>query len=156
MTPVEALSNRLPRFHPARMPIQMPMMVAAMVAVPSRIRVHGTAAQITSQTGLPCDRRERVELQRVLQIVEELLPQWRLELLPQCRQVFGRDVAGALVPGERVARQQLEEEEVEDEDERRACRDRSAGVVRCTCQIPAARDGALDLGLGRPGPAHPR
>ena len=113
VTPVDTLSNLLPRFQPAWMPIQTPTTVATIVAVPSRIKCPRTAARITSQTGFTGDGRVGVERQWVLEVVDELLPHRCIEFFPELREGLRWRCRGALVPRERVTRQQLKDEEVE-------------------------------------------
>ena len=55
VVPVEILSKRLPGFHPARMPIQMPMIEASTIAVPSSSTVGQIRSPMSSHTG--CEKR---------------------------------------------------------------------------------------------------
>jgi hypothetical protein len=55
VVPVETLSKRLPGFQPARMPIQMPTIVAMTMAVPSSSTVGHTRSPMSSHTG--CEKR---------------------------------------------------------------------------------------------------
>ena len=57
VVPVEILSKRLPGFQPARIPTQMPMIDARMIAVPSSRNVGQMRSPIISHTG----RENRVE-----------------------------------------------------------------------------------------------
>ena len=115
--PVDALSNRPPRFHPARMPTRTPITVATSVEVPSSTSVGQVRPPIRSQTGWPFHARDAVQGERVAQVRPELLEQRSVQLASDPRQVLGTDVLDRPVARSRVAGQQPEQEEVEQQDE---------------------------------------
>ena len=114
-------SKELPRFQPPLMPIAMPMTADSTVAVQSSTTVgHDVVADhVPHRPG----ELGRVDAggERVLQVVDELVADRLVEVPAQLAQLLAVHVAAAGVERDRVAGQQPEQEEVEDQDEEHAC-----------------------------------